>query len=121
MDTKKVNTEFKITYFLIAIIFALFTSTYHFSHTKPSLSYDNAQTNIILLHESEPIQNYISSEIQPNHTNQVITWRDLLPTTFAPANNFNTKIFLLENVKEFFYNIKSYSILSRYKTRVLQL
>ena len=117
----KVNNKFKITYFLIAIIFALFTSTYHLKHAKPSLTYEHTQTNIILLHESEPIHNYISSEINNNNTNEIIIWRDLLPPTiFTSDNNLVSKIPLLESIKNILYNINNYSILIRYKTRVLR-
>lgn len=116
----KVNNKFKITYFLIAIIFALFTSTYHLKHAKPSLTYEHTQTNIILLHESEPIHNYISSEINNNNTNEIIIWRDLLPTIFTSYNNLVSKIPLLESIKNILYNINNYSILIRYKTRVLR-
>lgn len=117
----KVNIKFKVTYFLIAIIFALFTSTYHLKHAKPSLTYEHTQTNIILLHESEPIQNYISSEINHNNTNEIVIWRDLLPTIFTANNNLFTKIPLLEKIKNILYDINNHSILTRYKTRVLRI
>lgn len=120
LTNKKINIKF--TYLLITIIFILFTSIYHFKHARSALNFDNTQTNIILFHESEPIQNYISTGIENNNSNQIIVWKDLLSTFFIPNNNLNLKVVLLENLNFFLYNnIKNCSILNRYKTRVLRL
>ena len=117
----KKKIKIKAIYFFIAAVFVFFTSTLNIKSSKPPLLIQHTQANLILLHSNEPIQDYISADIGNNHTDTAVVWKDFLPEALIPNSIEEEKVILNETIKYLEYKTDNYTILSRYRERVLRI
>lgn len=110
-----------IMYYFIALIFLFFTSTLNIKTTRPPLVERNTQENLILLHEKQPIQNYIFANLTDNNNTDVAVWRDFLPEILTENSFQEEKIIIHEKIENKQYKKPLYTILSRYQERVLRI
>ena len=117
----KQKIKSKAVYLFIAAAFIFFTSTLNIKSSKPPLLIQNTQQNLILLHTDEPIQDYISADTGNSNTDTAVVWRDFLPETLIPTDIQEEKIIFDETIKYSEYKIEDYTILTRYRERVLRI
>lgn len=110
-----------IMYYFIALIFLFFTSTLNIKTSRPPLIVRNTQENLILLHEKQPIQNYVSANLTDNGNTDVAVWRDFLPEVLIESSVQEEKIITHEKIENKQYKKPLYTILSRYRERVLRI
>ena len=104
-----------IVYYFMAFVFLFFTSTLNIKTTSPPLIVRSTQENLILLHEKQPIQNYVSANLTDNNNTDVAVWKDFLPEILEE------KIITHEKIENKQYKKPLYTILSRYRERVLRI
>ena len=109
-----------LNYFMI-FVFLFFTSTLNIKTTRPPLVERNTQENLILLHEKQPIQNYVSANLTDNGNTDVAVWRDFLPEVLIESSVQEEKIITHEKIENKQYKKPLYTILSRYRERVLRI
>jgi len=110
-----------IVYYFMAFVFLFFTSTLNIKTTSPPLIVRSTQENLILLHEKQPIQNYVSANLTDNNNTDVAVWKDFLPEILIESNIQEEKIITHEKIENKQYKKPLYTILSRYRERVLRI
>ena len=108
-----------LNYFMI-FVFLFFTSTLNIKTTRPLVE-RNTQENLILLHEKQPIQNYIFANLTDNNNTDVAVWRDFLPEILTENSFQEEKLIIHEKIEYKQYRKPLYTILSRYQERVLRI
>lgn len=109
-----------LNYFMI-FVFLFFTSTLNIKTTRPPLVERNTQENLILLHEKQPIQNYIFANLTDNNNTDVAVCRDFLPEILTENSFQEEKLIIHEKIEYKQYRKPLYTILSRYQERVLRI
>lgn len=109
-----------LNYFMI-FVFLFFTSTLNIKTTRPPLVERNTQENLILLHEKQPIQNYIFANLTDNNNTDIAVWRDFLPEILTENSFQEEKLIIHEKIEYKQYRKPLYTILSRYQERVLRI
>lgn len=117
----KQKIKSKAIYLFVATVFIFFTSTLNIKSSKPPLLIQNTQQNLILLHTDKPIQDYISVDTGNSNTDTAVVWRDFLPETLIPTDIQKEKVIFDETIKYSEYKIDNYTILARYRERVLRI
>lgn len=110
-----------IVYYFMAFVFFFFTSTLNIKTTSPPLIVRSTQENLILLHEKQPIQNYVSANLTDNNNTDVAVWKDFLPEILIESSIQEEKIITHEKIENKQYKKPLYTILSRYRERVLRI
>lgn len=110
-----------IVYYFIAFVFLFFTSTLNIKATRPPLIVRSAQENLILLHEKQPIQNYVSANLTNNNNTDIAVWKDFLPEILIENSFQEEKIIIHEKIENKQDKKPLYTILSRYQERVLRI
>lgn len=110
-----------IVYYFMAFVFLFFTSTLNIKTTSPPLIVRSTQENLILLHEKQPIQNYVSANLTDNNNTDVAVWKDFLPEILIESSIQEEKIITHEKIENKQYKKPLYTILSRYRERVLRI
>lgn len=110
-----------IVYYFMAFVFLFFTSTLNIKTTSPPLIVRSTEENLILLHEKQPIQNYVSANLTDNNNTDVAVWKDFLPEILIESNIQEEKIITHEKIENKQYKKPLYTILSRYRERVLRI
>ena len=117
----KMKIKTGIMYYFIALIFLFFTSTLNIKTSRPPLIVRNTQENLILLHEKQPIQNYVSANLTNNNNTDVAVWKDFLPEILIENSFQEEKIIIHEKIENKQDKKPLYTILSRYQERVLRI
>mgnify|MGYP000285344226 FL=1 len=117
----KMKIKTGIVYYFMAFVFLFFTSTLNIKTTRPPLIVRSTQENLILLHEKQPIQNYVSANLTDNGNTDVAVWRDFLPEVLIESSVQEEKIITHEKIENKQYKKPLYTILSRYRERVLRI
>lgn len=115
------KVKLKTIYLFIAAIFIFFTSTLNIKSSKPPLLIQHTQENLILLYNNEPIQDYISADIGNNNNDNPAVWRDFLPEALIPDSIQEEKTVFNKTINYSEYNRFNYTIVSRYRERVLRI
>lgn len=110
-----------IVYYFMAFVFLFFTSTLNIKTTSPPLIVRSTEENLILLHEKQPIQNYVSANLTDNNNTDVAVWKDFLPEILIESSIQEEKIITHEKIENKQYKKPLYTILSRYRERVLRI
>lgn len=117
----KVKKKAEILNYFMIFVFLFFTSTLNIKTTRPPLVERNTQENLILLHEKQPIQNYIFANLTDNNNTDVAVWRDFLPEILTENSFQEEKLIIHEKIEYKQYRKPLYTILSRYQERVLRI
>lgn len=117
----KMKIKTGIMYYFIALIFLFFTSTLNIKTSRPPLIVRSTQENLILLHEKQPIQNYVSANLTDNNNTDVAVWKDFLPEILTENSFQEEKIIIHKKIENKQYKKPLYTILSRYQERVLRI
>ena len=117
----KVKKKAEILNYFMIFVFLFFTSTLNIKTTRPPLVERNTQENLILLHEKQPIQNYIFANLTDNNNTDVAVWRDFLPEILTENSFQEEKLIIHEKIEYNQYRKPLYTILSRYQERVLRI
>lgn len=117
----KVKKKVGILNYFMIFVFLFFTSTLNIKTTRPPLVERNTQENLILLHEKQPIQNYIFANLTDNNNTDVAVWRDFLPEILTENSFQEEKLIIHEKIEYKQYRKPLYTILSRYQERVLRI
>ena len=117
----KVKKKAGILNYIMIFVFLFFTSTLNIKTTRPPLVERNTQENLILLHEKQPIQNYIFANLTDNNNTDVAVWRDFLPEILTENSFHEEKLIIHEKIEYKQYRNPLSTILSRYHERVLRI
>ena len=119
-DNKKIS--FSIVIFLVSFIFIVFAHSLNMNNSRINLSLKSKKENSIFFEKSSHSENYISIKNLRTKTFQIFSSKDIIPDFAKKIEEhilINKLIKLPKRIVEIL--IERYSILERYKERILRI
>ncbi len=106
--------------FIILFAFAVFMYNLNINNSKPSLSIKSKKESSIFIEKTNYSKNYISTKILKAKVFQIFNGKEITPNFIKKVEDYTLikKIFKIPN-KVIYVLFKTYSILERYKERIL--
>ncbi|WP_300357323.1 hypothetical protein [Fusobacterium sp.] len=106
--------------FIILFVFTIFTYNININNSKASLSTKSKKESSIFIEKTNYSKNYISTRILRAKVFQIFNGREITPNFVKKVEDYTLvkEIFKAPN-KIIYVLLKTYSILERYKERIL--